>query len=153
MKKPTKIFILIVVLTVLLEKSYTFIIITYLDNPALPQTLAFSEMSEFSFIFAALILGPIVETAVFQAFIIEFCLALSTKKGPLIISIAILASTFLFALSHSYSDDFMVIMIFPGMLFTLTYMVSKKFSLNAFLVTLTSHSLANGVSLLINRLS
>lgn len=144
--------IALIVLPAIVDKGYTLLVATKLANPTQQQFDFLSDFNEIQFLFVVLLLGPLVETVIFQTLIIDFSQVLFSKRNYLKEIFGIFFSTLAFAFSHAYSNTFIVVMIFPGFLYASLYVVSKHLKLNNFLITFGSHAVSNFMTFLINKL-
>lgn len=95
-------------------------------------------------IFMVLLLGPIIETGLYQYAIIDLTI-LFTKfvfKKELIV-VAILLSAICYSLSHSFDYLYMAQMVIAGSTYSIFYIVTKQKNINAFIYTVILHSLCN----------
>lgn len=151
--KKCKHALVITLCAVIIEKIYTFMVITKFENPASSQLTALSSLNEIELTFWIVLIGPLIETAFFQSLVIESSMIIFPKKMNIHLVLAITFSTCAFSLSHSFSETFKLLMLFPGLIFSLVYVISKSYSLNGFILTFTTHSLSNTISLVINNLN
>lgn len=89
------------------------------------------------------ILAPLIETAVFQFFLIEFVLFLVPHKKVL----AVLISATIFSISHSYSIQYVLFSFAIGFLLAYSYIIYRQDK--AFLIVFLIHALRNFLGLLL----
>jgi len=98
------------------------------------------------------ILGPLIETFLFQFVLIELIILLfkSIKiRGGQVI--AVLVSSFLFAATHPYSFIYLFSALISGLMYGIFYLISKrKKGLNGFSVVFIVHSFYNLIVFLTN---
>ncbi|MFT5872151.1 MAG: membrane protease YdiL (CAAX protease family) [Clostridium sp.] len=102
------------------------------------------ETSLFSTIIVASIVGPIVETFIFQYGIIEILSSIKIFKQKNII-IAII-SALIFGFSHSYSYLYVFFGFMIGLVLAYSYLTYKKKSFSAFWVVFWIHCIRNTIS-------
>ncbi len=90
------------------------------------------------------ILVPFLETLIFQHFVIRWVF----KKFPGNFLLACLLSTFLFAISHSYSIHYILKTIFSGFLYSLMYLVFFKANSRSIAYVILAHSIYNLISVI-----
>ncbi|WP_160164137.1 CPBP family glutamic-type intramembrane protease [Nafulsella turpanensis] len=100
---------------------------------------------ELTFIIVA-VLGPIVETFLFQFLVIEIIKIFF--KNSQFLPLAISAG--LFAYAHSYSDVYIVFALIPGFILALSYILFKAKGNNAFFFVFVIHALVNTFSFIFN---
>ncbi|MGK0469095.1 CPBP family glutamic-type intramembrane protease [Clostridium sp.] len=102
------------------------------------------EASLLSTIIVASIIGPIVETFIFQYGIIEILSSIKIFKEKNII-IAIISSL-IFGFSHSYSYLYIFYGFIIGLLLAYSYLIYKKKNFSAFWVIFWIHCIRNTIS-------
>jgi len=122
-------------------------------GPINKETL-FQNSSLFKIFFLLVILGPFIETLVFQVIVIEIITKIFKQKNQHYIGI--LASGFAFGLAHytnTHNPIYTFFAIIAGILFASIYVFSKiRKDINPFILVFFSHSLINFFSFLINHL-
>lgn len=109
------------------------------------------KLSLLSTIIVASIVGPIVETFIFQYGIIEILSSIKIFKEKNII-IAIIAAL-LFGISHSYSYIYVFYGFILGLVLAYSYLTYKKKSFSAFWVVFWIHCIRNTISTIISTLT
>ncbi|OYW79516.1 MAG: hypothetical protein B7Z27_05395, partial [Sphingobacteriia bacterium 32-37-4] len=95
-----------------------------------------SKVEEF---FIAVIFAPILETLIFQYFIISYIL----DKRPNAYLFTCFFSAILFGLSHFYSPEYILKTFFSGLLFGTLYLVVQNKNNNAFIIVTIAHAIYN----------
>lgn len=127
-------------------------IILFFSEDKTSLTIPFPEEDSLLFIFTlVVILGPLVETLIFQFGIIELFLLIN--KSHLVKAIALLVSSVLFGLSHSYSLQYIIHTSIFGFLFSSCYLLAKeRKDIHPFMLTFLAHSSSNLFVFLINEI-
>ncbi|PJA05488.1 MAG: hypothetical protein COX71_06430 [Flavobacteriales bacterium CG_4_10_14_0_2_um_filter_35_18] len=100
--------------------------------------------------FLTVIIAPLLETLIYQLTIIEIVFKIKIKQANLI---AILSSSFLFCLSHTYSIYYIFATFGLGAIFTTIYVVAKKREdINPFWFVVFIHFLNNLIAFVFNDL-
>lgn len=86
------------------------------------------------------IVGPILETLLFQYAVIEFC-----KRKKMALQYCCLLSAFIFASMHLYNVFYFLYAFVTGLLFAYLYLAGKN-EKNAILLTLVTHIIYNGIA-------
>lgn len=135
----SQLFVLFFVLTLLISTLINLLFYIFLNHssPNL-QDVKLINNTSLSFFFEALILAPILETALFQVAVITFCRVYIKNNLFCIIFPAIV-----FGVVHLDGSRKVISMIFFGLLLGFFYTISKKKKLNAFWVTALLHATWN----------
>lgn len=145
-------FIITCILTVILIShiSSKLILSNSLDKGIL--TSPFFENESLIYIFTiVVILAPLIETFIFQFFIIEILLHLNKSKINKIIIIT--TSSLLFGLSHYFNVHYFIFGVIFGILLSSCYLLAKiRKDINPFLLTLLVHASYNGFVFFINEI-
>ena len=100
-----------------------------------------------------LLIGPFIETFLFQFFIIKIFRLISKRLWTMVF-IAIPLSAVLFSLSHSYSVYYQVAAFFVGLIYATAFFVGMyRKDLPAFLIVLIIHSSWNLFAFVMNELT
>lgn len=121
-----KIKILYLLLLSLLALGYSILIEFILNKSNINPIKGYVPKSFVDEIFIVLLVGPIVETFIFQ-FLVYYLLRIfydSLKR--LFPVVYILTSTLFFAIIHSYSKVYILYMLLPGALLAILFYVRKK---------------------------
>lgn len=86
------------------------------------KTPGLEGMSQVELFFMVVLITPMIETLIFQSSIIELA-AFGGRKYELI---GVVASSMVFAFSHSYSIVYILVMILPGLMLSLLYLTFKR---------------------------
>tara|TARA_R110001583_G_C5514211_1_gene397004 strand:- start:71 stop:556 length:486 start_codon:yes stop_codon:yes gene_type:complete len=135
-KKNSFNFILINFITLLLIVT-PFIFLKYFLNISSINTIM-ANSSNLKQFFVGVILGPIIETLIFQILVIKLVLIITNKK-----SIVIFSSAFIFGLTHYFSFFYFTYAFTVGLFFAYLYFLSELKKINPFLTLLIVHSLYN----------
>lgn len=130
----------------LIDNLYTFLIsyIVNIYDPSILDVFNFKSLHE-AFILSVLI-GPLLETFLFQYLIIE-----TLCKFKLNNNLIIWISAILFALTHNYNLIYLLAAIFPGILYASYYLYLKKENRkNIFFTIYALHSLTNLVVFIVD---
>lgn len=115
----------------------TAVIANYFDADLTSTSFQFSSLHE-EFIIAV-IAAPILETLIFQYFILETLLNL--KLAPLL---CVIASALLFGISHYYNLAYVLVTTVVGFIFAYYYMALRhQHSLNKLVFVTLLHALSN----------
>lgn len=137
---------------VFVDLCYTLIVSWVINeyNPDLIDVIP-SEGPYVDF-FLQVIAGPLLETFLFQFLVIELLLWLCKKKGIIRKNgIIIWTSAVLFGLTHYYNLVYIVIIIFPGLLYASYYLFLKLEQREfPFVKIFMVHAVANFVAFLID---
>lgn len=87
-----------------------------------------------------IIIGPIIETLLFQYVVIEIC-----KDQKMALKYCCLLSAFIFASLHLYNVFYFLYAFVTGLLFAYLYLAGKN-EKNAILLTLVTHIIYNGIA-------
>ncbi|QZY55029.1 CPBP family intramembrane glutamic endopeptidase [Crassaminicella profunda] len=98
------------------------------------------------FIFA-IIIAPILETLVYQSFIISLCKQFKFLNKKIII---IFISALAFSLSHTYSLSYIFNTLFIGMILAYAYLVYEDKHQSSYWIVCSIHALRNSLSLLLS---
>ena len=102
----------------------------------------FKDKSLIHIFLVSVIIGPLIETLIFQFGIIEIFLFF--KKNKIFELIAIVLSSILFGLTHNYNLYYLVFGIIVGFIFAIIYVVAKKRNdMNAFTIVFITHIFTN----------
>ncbi|QSB29101.1 CPBP family intramembrane glutamic endopeptidase [Flavobacterium sp. CLA17] len=85
------------------------------------------------------IVGPILETLLFQYAIIEFC-----KRKKMALQYCCLLSAFIFASMHLYNIFYFLYAFVGGLMFAYLYLAGRN-KKNAILITAATHIIYNGI--------
>jgi membrane protease YdiL (CAAX protease family) len=94
-------------------------------------------------------IGPLLETAIFQALPIEGCHTLFNRCSCKD-SLAILASSLLFAVNHPFSLLYIIATFCSGIAYSTGYIIAKKRAMNAVVVVTLIHASYNLFSFIVN---
>ncbi len=142
-------------------QTYKFILILYGFSVLLGAITTFlpeQEMAEPTTsesilleILLAVFLAPVVETLLFQLFIIEVVRKI-IKRPKKNICLALLLSSTAFALSHTYSLSYFAITFWGGFILALAYYLGRYRRENGFIIVLIIHSMYNLSVVLYNQI-
>jgi len=115
----------------------TAVIATYFDADLTSISLKFGSLQEEFLI--AVIAAPIIETLIFQYFVIETLL--NVKLAPLL---CIIASALLFGISHYYNIAYVLVTTIVGFIFAYYYMALRhQHYFNKLILVTLLHVLSN----------
>ena len=120
-------------------------LLTFIE-PSITEIPFFKSISLFEVFLISVIFGPLIETFIYQFLIIEIL-----SKFKVNTNIIIGISTIIFALSHNYNIIYILVIIFPGVLYASYYIylkVEKKHS--PFLMIFVLHALSNLVAFVLD---
>lgn len=103
------------------------------------QDVSIEDLPRFAQFFLAIIIGPLIETALVQ--VIPNKILRSLKISNLVI--LILIPSILFAAAHTYHNLYVAMTFFSGMVLNYFYIESQKMSKYPFLLTALLHALYN----------
>ncbi|WP_160692258.1 CPBP family intramembrane glutamic endopeptidase [Clostridium sp. C2-6-12] len=139
-------FIIVIVLLTYLTFMIFFPLIylyeEYIGQMGGPENLNAASVE--SQIIIGSIIGPLIETFIFQYGIIEILSSTKIFKEKNII-IAVISSL-LFGISHSYSYIYMVYAFIIGLLLAYSYFVYRKKGFSAFWIVFIIHGIRNTIS-------
>ncbi|MGB9680411.1 MAG: type II CAAX prenyl endopeptidase Rce1 family protein [Minisyncoccia bacterium] len=93
------------------------------------------------------IVGPIIETYLFQVVLIYFLKKvnyLNNKKALLVI-----AASIIFGILHNYSSDYIIFGFLFGVILNYAYLIYKNKTLSSFIIVLSIHIIYNILVLLV----
>ena len=128
-------------ITILLDLLSAVFLELYFHNTANDNNFS----SIFEEILLAIFFAPIIETLIFQFLIIRV-----TEKFTPSITIQVLVSAIIFALSHHYSVSYVMKAFFAGLLYASLFCIAREQRKNAFVVVLISHMIYNSIISLLN---
>jgi uncharacterized protein len=99
--------------------------------------------------FIAVLVGPFIETMLFQHLIIKNIL----KWGTTATLVSCLASAILFAISHYYSWQYILKTFISGLLFASLYLIISHKRQNPVLIVSIAHAIYNCIGLMVDILS
>jgi membrane protease YdiL (CAAX protease family) len=144
-----------------LSKQKTSILILYTVGLDIIVTLIFSiilfpnhtagpvHTSNTEKFFVAVLVGPFIETLLFQDMLIKFIL----KKRANARLLSCLVSAILFALLHYYSWQYILKTFFSGLFFGSLYLIITHKRQNPLLVVFIAHAIYNGIGLIVDILN
>jgi|GEM_PF-2509472 len=143
------------------SRQKTAILILYTISIDIIVTLIFSTIlfpnhnagpilaSKIEGFFIAVLIGPFVETLLFQHMLIKFIL----KKRPTALLLSCLVSAILFSLTHYYSWQYILKTFISGLLFASLFLIISHKRQNALLIVFIAHAVYNGIGLIIEILN
>lgn len=115
----------------------TAVIANYFDAKLTSTSIRFSSLLE-DFIIVVIV-GPVIETLIFQYFIIETLL--NSKVAPWI---CVVVSALLFGISHYYNLAYVLVTTIVGFIFAYYYMALRhQYYLNKLVLVTLLHALSN----------
>jgi membrane protease YdiL (CAAX protease family) len=149
--KKYKFVILCVFVVVLIAHTTSNIILSISPDKASLTNPLFENESLIYIFIIVVIFGPLLETILFQYFIIEFLLFFDKLKKNRIITLII--SSLIFGLSHSFNVYYFFFGLILGILLSLCYLLAKtRKDIHPFLFTLFIHSSYNLFVFFINEI-
>lgn len=126
--------------------SYVTATIALKVDPSLVAT-PFDEMSQFKIFMITVIIAPIMETIIYQNIVMGLCYKFKVKS-----LYAVLVSSILFALAHSYNLTYIGIMLVPGFIFAYAYFIvrEKRNVFRATLFVISLHAFSNLIAFFYN---
>ena len=125
--------------------GFGFSLIFTLIDPTITESLP-NDISLVSIFWLTVIIGPLIETFIFQYAIIEISLLLKAK--PII---AIALSAIAFGTSHYYNVYYIFVMFITGLLYALNYILLKQRAVKyPVLIILSIHSIYNFVAFIVD---
>lgn len=135
-------FLFIALLTIVFVSYSGSYIIEYIAGEDTLNIDFFNDKSLLYIFIFTVIVGPIIETLIFQFGIIELILLL--KKNKFFEILAILISSIIFGLTHNYNVYYIIFGVFIGIIFGIIYIVAKRRKdMNAFTIVLIAHAFTN----------
>ena len=116
-------------------------------NPGVDPNELFASMPLVAGLLLGAVVGPWIETAIFQWAVVRLLRGVLSWSWPAVI----LVSSCLFAAGHPYSVDYVISTFFGGIVLTYGYALKSEPPANAFLSIWLVHGLSNGVVLLLDR--
>lgn len=144
-KAPTYIFILVFFFPSVLLGAIT----TFLPEPDMAGSFA-TESIVLDLLIAVIVI-PLLETLLFQSLIIEIICKI-IKRPRKNIHIAVMVSSLAFALNHTYSLSYFIIMLGAGIILALAYYLGRYRKESAIILVFIIHSMYNLSSSLYNML-
>ena len=133
----------------LIDVFFTLIgslVVNFFDSSLIETELNTANFSLLEIFFVTVLIGPVLETFIFQFLIIEILLKLKIKNN-----LIILISTLAFSLSHNYNLIYILLIIFPGILYSTYYLFLKiENQKTPFLNIFLLHLLSNFVSFILD---
>ncbi|WP_209332976.1 CPBP family glutamic-type intramembrane protease [Lunatimonas salinarum] len=126
----------------------SFLVINIIDDKAFDADFL-EETSQGAIFISYVVLGPIIETFIYQFLIIEAILLMKNKINiPNIVPISV--SALAFGISHNYNVLYIISMILIGILYATYYLIAKyNTNMKAYLSVLLVHSFANLIGFVI----
>ena len=122
------------------------LVVNFFDSSLIETELNTANFSLLEIFFVTVLIGPVLETFIFQFLIIEILLKLKIKNN-----LIILISTLAFSLSHNYNLIYILLIIFPGILYSTYYLFLKiENQKTPFLNIFLLHLLSNFVSFILD---
>lgn len=136
-------------LKIILTTSFKLLFLLYIPFTLLSNWLDFKLGNDdtilklkshgiYYFWFMIFVLGPLIETIIFQILIIKLIGFYSTNKN-----VAVVFSALLFSLSHIYSLPYFIYAFLAGLLFANLYFIAKNNNLSTFKIIFYTHALSN----------
>lgn len=117
-------------------------IIGYIVGEDTLEISFFKNKNLFYIFIITVVIGPLIETLIFQLGIIE--IVLYFKKTKIFEYLAILISSLFFGLTHNYNIYYLIFGTIIGFLFAIIYLVAKKRKdMNPFIVVCLGHAIIN----------
>ena len=138
--------IVYILLAVLITDIFISCIFSYILFPDHSSGLKFTSITEE--VFLLVVFGPVLETLIFQSFIIKKSLQYFNNDKL----IAILISAIAFGISHYYSIPYVIKATLAGTLYSLLYFIIKSRNTAPFIFILLVHSTYNLIGLILNHL-
>lgn len=113
----------------------------------IPTTKTISQASFLGKIILASIIGPLIETLIFQHLIIEIIYKIPKIKNTNFI--AIIISSLSFALTHSYNITYIIYTFIIGLLLAYAFVIYREKSFSSFWIVTLIHSLRNTITTLL----
>lgn len=117
------------------------IVASFISNSIDPEFINANTISNESldeiFIYTVLI-GPVLETFIFQFLVIEILVLFKVKHTSIIV-----ISGLLFAVAHFYNLAYILAIVFPGLLYAWYYLYLKLHKKHAFLSVTLLHACSN----------
>lgn len=144
-----------------LSRQKTVILILYTVGLDIIITLIFSTIlfpshtagpvfaSKIEGFFIAVLIGPFIETLLFQHLIIKFIL----KKSATATLLACMVSAILFAISHYYSWEYILKTFISGLLFASLFLIISHKRQNPVLIVFIAHAIYNCIGLIVDILN
>lgn len=136
---------------VFVDLSYT-LLVSWIINSYCPELIdVFPIQNNFTAFFIEVIAGPLIETFLFQFLVIELFFYLK-ERGVNIKDLGIVwTSSILFSVTHYYNFVYILIIIFPGLLYASYYLFLKKEKQNfIFIKVFGVHAISNCVAFLVD---
>lgn len=122
------------------------LVVNFFDSSLIETEFNTANFSLLEIFFVTVLIGPVLETFIFQFLIIEILFKLNIKNN-----LIILISTLAFSLSHNYNLIYILLIIFPGILYSTYYLFLKiENQKTPFLNIFLLHSLSNFVSFILD---
>jgi uncharacterized protein len=137
--------IILILIDVLLISIFPYFLslINLPDITILPIISDTFKKSIIVFFIIAIIIAPIIETLVFQAFIIYGLQRILRKIKINGLAIPLIVSTLVFGLQHIYTLEFLIAGVFTGFILSSTFILLMKEKRNAILIIIIIHSIVN----------
>lgn len=140
-----------IIFVTLVAYGSTKVILFFSDNKTSLTSTFFEEDSLLFLFISVVILGPLIETLIFQFCIIE--LFFRINKSRFVKVIALFVSSLLFGLSHSSSLEYTIYGIILGFLFSSCYLLAKeRKDISPFFLVFIVHASSNLFVFVINEL-
>jgi len=132
-------------LSFLLNSFFQFYITNYLSKKMGPDSMIKSMESYFLFATKVIFFAPLLETLIFQYFLIEYVFVNKLKKY------AIVLSALSFGLTHYYSIYYIILSFFAGLVLSYTYVFAKNKNLkpSPFFIVFIVHLICNLLSFIV----
>lgn len=140
---PVKFIITILIMKVLVNLLMTPIGVIYTTNIGAMGGPIENNSLDFGMFITGVTIVPLIETLVFQLGIIRILqvfLKVKNKKALILIS-----ATF-FALEHRYSPLYVLLMIFPSIIYAYTFIIYDDKKYHPYLMVVAIHALSNLIS-------
>ena len=136
---------------VFVDLSYTMLV-SWIINSYCPELIdVFPKQNKFTAFFVEVIAGPLLETFLFQFLVIELFFYLKKRGFNINDLVIVWTSSLLFSVTHYYNFVYILIIIFPGLLYASYYLFLKKEKQNlVFIRVFGVHSISNCVAFLVD---
>lgn len=141
------IFFILIMASIVIGISLSISLLPFTESIAKPTEIeGLQEGGPLFFFFIAVIIGPLIETLIFQAFILLFINFLLSKFKNESFIIPVLISAIAFGLYHSYNLTYIIYGLFVGLVLASAYtIVLKNRKENPILIVSIIHALVNFV--------
>ena len=137
--------------------AFQFVVIVCLSiglsniDPALTEIDWISDLNLFDIFLLSVVIGPFVETCVFQFFIVE-SVFLFVENNSRAKKVACILSSMLFGLSHYYNFYYVLVMVLVGLFYCWVYIFIKnwKSRKSAFWSLTLIHLINNAFAFIVN---